>query len=125
MRRSGFSIIKWQSSGTFATFRKLFTTGGPIVMLGTKWPSITSTCSIVAPPSTAACTSASSCAKLDERIEGASSIFIGWFPLPLQDWIIRRGQGSPFSLRIDTTVVPRDGTLTLAAFESQFERYHY
>ena len=31
-----FSIIKWQSSGRFVTFLTLATTGGPIVIFGTK-----------------------------------------------------------------------------------------
>src|SRR6266446_3570381 len=91
MNRSGFSIIKWQSSGTFTAFRKLFTTGGPNVMFGTKCPSITSTCKIVPPPSIACSASLPSCAKFDESIDGASSIFIARFPLlhPKQNYTLR------------------------------------
>src|ERR1700676_117007 len=55
-------------------FRSDATTGGPMVKFGTKWPSITSRCSTVPPPSIAADASAPSCAKLAERIDGASSI---------------------------------------------------
>src|SRR5713226_691676 len=75
MKSSGFSIIKWQSKGTLAmVFRSEATTGGPIVKFGTKWPSITSRCRTVPPPSMAASASAPSCAKLAERMDGASSI---------------------------------------------------
>ena len=74
MKSSGFSIIKWQSSGTSVTWRSDFTTGGPIVILGTKWPSITSTCKSVPPPSRAAWTSSARRAKSADKIEGASSI---------------------------------------------------
>src|SRR2546423_273929 len=46
------------------------TTGGPMVRLGTKWPSITSTCSKSACGATASMASASA-AKSADRIEGA------------------------------------------------------
>src|SRR5438876_10539979 len=71
---SGFSIIRWQSSGTSVTFRKDLTTGGPMVMLGTKWPSITSTCSSVPPPASAARASSAKRAKSADKMDGASSI---------------------------------------------------
>src|SRR5229473_7736622 len=75
MKSSGFSIIKWQSKGTLEiVLRSEATTGGPIVRFGTKCPSITSRWSTVPPPSMAASASAPSCAKLAERMEGASSI---------------------------------------------------
>src|SRR5580692_2598899 len=50
------------------------TTGGPMVMFGTKCPSITSRCKTVPPPSSAAFASAPNCAKLADNIEGASSM---------------------------------------------------
>src|SRR2546430_4165842 len=53
--------------------RNDFTTGGPIVRFGTKWPSITSKWTIVPPPLSAAWTSSARWAKSAERIEGASS----------------------------------------------------
>src|SRR5438477_9707119 len=71
---SGFSIIRWQSSGTSVTLRNDLTTGGPMVMLGTKWPSITSTCSSVPPPASAARASSARRAKSADKIDGASSI---------------------------------------------------
>jgi len=75
MKSSGFSIIRWQSNGMFGTaLRSDFTTGGPIVMLGTKWPSMTSTCSTVPPPSIAAFACSPRREKSAERIDGASSI---------------------------------------------------
>src|ERR1700686_4242144 len=74
MNSSGFSIIRWQSSGNFVTLRSDFTTGGPIVRFGTKCPSIMSTWMTLAPPSPAARTCSPSRAKSAERIDGASSI---------------------------------------------------
>src|SRR5215469_4086571 len=59
------------------TLRRLCTTGGPTVRLGTKWPSITSTCNTEPPPSMACWAWAPNCAKSDDRIDGTSSIFIG------------------------------------------------
>ena len=38
MNSSGFSIIRWQSSGKSVTRRSDFTTGGPIVEVGHKMP---------------------------------------------------------------------------------------
>ena len=43
-QRSGCSIIKWMSSILSVTLRMDSTTGSPSVRLGTKWLSITSTC---------------------------------------------------------------------------------
>src|SRR5947208_1262501 len=74
MNSSAFSIIKWQSSGKSVTFRRDFTTGGPIVRLGTKCPSMISTWITLAPPWHAARTWSPSRAKSAERIDGASSI---------------------------------------------------
>src|SRR5262245_42359100 len=74
---SGFSIIRWQSSGSFVNFRKDLTTGGPSVMLGTKCPSMTSTWTTVPPPSAAAWTCSAKCAKSADKIEGASSTNLG------------------------------------------------
>ena len=39
------AIIRWTSSGRSVSRRKAATTSGPNVMLGTKWPSMTSRCS--------------------------------------------------------------------------------
>ena len=49
-------------------------TSGPIVMLGTKWPSMISMWTTVPPPSVAARTWSARWAKSADRIEGASSI---------------------------------------------------
>jgi len=43
--RSGLSIMRWQSRGIVVALRRLCTTGKPIVKLGTKCASMTSTCS--------------------------------------------------------------------------------
>src|ERR1700728_4368511 len=69
----GFSIIRWQSRGRRVTLRRLATTGGPRVMLGTKWPSITSTWMVVPPPRSAAAIWSARWAKSAERMEGSSS----------------------------------------------------
>src|ERR1017187_4262916 len=74
MNSSGFSIIRWQSSGNFVALRSDFTTGGPIVRFGTKCPSMMSTWMTLAPPSPAARTCSPSRTKSAERIDGASSI---------------------------------------------------
>src|SRR5258707_15826000 len=71
MYRSGFSIIRWQSSGSRVAWRKDFTTGGPSVRLGTKCPSMTSTWITAAPPASASLMSAPKRAKSAERIDGA------------------------------------------------------
>src|SRR5215813_873126 len=51
-----------------------FTTGSPIVIFGTKWPSITSTWSTPAPPLSTARISSASREKSADRIDGAISI---------------------------------------------------
>src|SRR5579863_193827 len=51
--------------------RSAFTTTGPIVMLGTKWPSITSTCSQSAPAASTAFASSARREKSAERTDGA------------------------------------------------------
>ncbi len=48
-----------------------FTTAGPIEMLGTKWPSMTSTCTQSHPALSIARTSSPSLAKSADRIDGA------------------------------------------------------
>src|ERR1051326_6907276 len=50
------------------------TTGGPIVRLGTKWPSITSRCRMAAPPRSTRAISSASRAKFADRTEGTISI---------------------------------------------------
>ena len=66
----GLDIIKWTSSGKLVLLRAASTTSGPMVMLGTKRPSITSTWIRSAP----ACSTSAICCprhrKSAERIEG-------------------------------------------------------
>src|SRR5256885_8810919 len=50
--------MRWQSNGSVVALRRLSTTGRPMVRLGTKWLSITSTCNQSAAPSTARASSA-------------------------------------------------------------------
>ena len=57
--------------GTVTTRRSDATTGGPMVMFGTKWPSITSTCSMRQPACSSTATWSPKRAKSAERIEGA------------------------------------------------------
>ena len=54
--------------------RRARTTSGPIVMFGTKWPSMTSTWIQSAPAATTSRTSSPSRAKSADRIEGAMTI---------------------------------------------------
>src|SRR5208337_2298641 len=94
MKSLGLSIIRWQSSGSLVALRRLFTTGGPMVMLGTKWPSITSTWTVVPPPRSAAAIWSARRAKSAERMEGSSST-MGFVENPLRGQCIRRrGAGS-------------------------------
>src|SRR5258708_37250220 len=51
--------------------------GGAKVMFGTKWPSMTSTWTMVPPPRSAAWTSSARWAKSEARMENASSITCG------------------------------------------------
>ncbi len=67
--RSGSSIMRWQSSGRAETLRSDSTTGSPSVRFGTKWLSITSTCTQSADWDTEA-TSSASRAKSELRIDG-------------------------------------------------------
>src|SRR4029453_12270815 len=63
--------MRWTSMGSFVALRTAFTTGGPTVRLGTKWPSITSTWTRPAPPRSAAAISSAQRPKSAERMEGA------------------------------------------------------
>jgi hypothetical protein len=64
-------IIRWTSNGLAVCGRSAFTTAGPMEMLGTKCPSITSTWIQSAPASSIARTSSLSRAKSADRMEGA------------------------------------------------------
>ena len=68
---SAGAIIMWQSNTFSARARIAFTTGGPKVMFGTKWPSIMSRCTQSAPARTTVSTSSPSREKSAERMEGA------------------------------------------------------
>src|SRR3954471_9308765 len=68
---SAGEIIRWTSSGFAVCGLSAFTTTGPMVRLGTKWPSMTSTWIQSAPASSTARTSSPSRAKSADRIEGA------------------------------------------------------
>src|SRR4051812_143290 len=65
------AIIRCTSKIFLLCGRSAFTTSGPIEILGTKCPSITSTCTQSAPAASIARTSSPSLAKSDARIGGA------------------------------------------------------
>mmetsp|Transcript_114111 Transcript_114111/g.243356 ORF Transcript_114111/g.243356 Transcript_114111/m.243356 type:complete len:312 (-) Transcript_114111:50-985(-) len=70
-RVSGSTIMRWQSitaSGSF--FLSASTTRGPMVILGTKRPSMTSTCTQSAPALITSATSSPSLEKSADRMEG-------------------------------------------------------
>jgi hypothetical protein len=69
--RSGSTIMRWASMGSRVTLRTASTTSGPMVMLGTNRPSMTSTWIQSAPAASTARTSSASRPKSAERIEGA------------------------------------------------------
>jgi hypothetical protein len=74
MWRSGASIIRWTSTNPPAswTWSEIeAATSGPIVIGGTKWPSITSTWMTRAPAAITSATWEPSFEKSAERIEGA------------------------------------------------------
>src|SRR6202158_3670497 len=70
---SGSSIIRCTSRIARVDFLSDSTTGGPMVMLGTKWPSITSTWSMRQPAFSSAAICSPRCAKSAERIDGRIS----------------------------------------------------
>src|SRR3954464_5647908 len=86
-QRSGFSIIRWQSSGTGLTAWIAWTTGSPRVRFGTKCASMTSTCSQSA--SATRCVSSARWAKSADRRLGAiigsrdTSAESRWAAIPL------------------------------------------
>src|ERR1043165_2719539 len=108
--------MRWHSSGKVVIFRSDFTTTGPIVIGGTKCPSMASTCRRSAYFSTRA-TSSPSLAKSAERIEGASLYraaiagqivpsarsFPGQRPADLEASASNelRGRQAPFPLELD------------------------
>ena len=71
---SGVSIIRWTSSGRWVARRIAATTSGPMVMGGTKRPSMTSTWIQSAPAAVTARTSSASRPKSAERMEGAMTV---------------------------------------------------
>src|SRR5215211_3050242 len=73
--RSGCSIIRWTSRGSLVMRRQVATINGPIVMLGTKCPSITSTWIQSAPAASTVAISSPRRAKSAERIDGERTYF--------------------------------------------------
>jgi hypothetical protein len=66
-------LTRWQSSGLLVTGRRASTTRGPMVMLGTKRPSITSTCTQSQPAASMAAT----CTKRHAHIARRQQV-VGW-----------------------------------------------
>src|ERR1039458_781714 len=69
--------MRWTSRCRRVVLRMDSTTGGPMVRLGTKWPSMTSTCSMVAPARSTRAMSSARRAKSADRIDGTISIICG------------------------------------------------
>src|ERR1035438_3619646 len=69
--------MRWTSRCRRVVLRTDSTTGGPIVRLSTKWPSMTSRCSMVAPPRSTRAISSAKRAKSADRIDGTISIICG------------------------------------------------
>ncbi len=76
MKGSHGAIIRCTSKTFFECGRSAFTTSGPMVMLGTKCPSMTSTWIQSQPAASTARTSSPSLAKSAERIDGAMMMSI-------------------------------------------------
>ena len=68
---SGLLIIRCTSSGRSVVRLRYLTKGTPIDRFGTKWPSITSTCTASAPASSISATSRPMFMKSAERMDGA------------------------------------------------------
>ena len=69
--RAGSVIIRWVSKNRSLWARSEATTGGPMVRLGTKWPSMTSTCSQSVPGATRP-TASARLPKSADRMDGAT-----------------------------------------------------
>mmetsp|Transcript_7007 Transcript_7007/g.20662 ORF Transcript_7007/g.20662 Transcript_7007/m.20662 type:complete len:201 (+) Transcript_7007:606-1208(+) len=79
-RCSGSTIIRWQSrTASGCALRRASTTSGPMVMFGTKRPSITSTWTQSAPAFSTSPTSSPSFSNLAERMEGEIITDLGPF----------------------------------------------
>src|SRR5271157_3453271 len=66
--------MRWTSKCRRVVLRTDSTTGGPMVRLGTKWPSMTSRCRMVAPARSTRAISSAKRAKSADRIDGTISI---------------------------------------------------
>src|SRR5207245_968622 len=101
----GCVTIRWASSGTWVSGRIDFTMAGPIVRLGTKWPSITSMWSMSAPASAASRTWSPKRSNLADKIDGAILMAIGvrneraWNKTSLPQGV-RRREGTRYSARL-------------------------
>src|SRR5436309_4949948 len=129
MNSSGFSIIRWQSRVALGrAFLSEATTSGPIVIFGTKCPSITSQWSTVPPPSSAAFASSPSRAKFAESIDGASSMVMG--PGPLLPTSEKRDYTRKFfvllksDIRTKFRTSPRNRAAFRAALPCQLDNSH-
>src|SRR5437868_157501 len=69
--------MRWTSRWSRVFLRMDSTTGGPIVRLGTKWPSMTSRCRREAPPRSTRAISSARRAKSADKMEGTISIICG------------------------------------------------
>src|SRR5690242_1898687 len=70
MYSCGLVIIRWASMGRRVQRRTAATTIGPMVMLGTKWPSMTSTWMRWPPPASASRTCSPRRVKSADRMDG-------------------------------------------------------
>src|SRR2546422_6508454 len=101
----GCVTIRWASSGTWVSGRIDFTMAGPIVRLGTKWPSITSMWSMSAPASAASRTWSPKRSNRADKIDGAILMAIGlrneraWNKISLPQGV-RRREGTRYSARL-------------------------
>ncbi len=81
---SAGAIIRCTSKIASVWRRRAFTTAGPMVIFGTKCPSMTSTCTQSAPAAMMARVSSPNAAKSAERIEGATRTGLRIFGLRLE-----------------------------------------
>src|SRR5262245_44308269 len=129
MKGSAGAIIRCTSSTFLVWGRIAFTTPGPMLMLGTKCPSMTSTCTQSQPAASMARTSSPSRAKSAERIDGAirMSLVIGTPASPLLacgERVGARGNSSawlPLALANSLPHAPRPGLATFGSALQEVE----
>src|SRR5688572_1840623 len=103
--------MRWTSSGRRVALCRSATIFGPNVRLGTKWPSITSTCTQSAPPRSSTPTASARRPKSAFKIEGAnfgSEMLVSLLVTGVVGWHHSRSPTSPVSLEGENMYRPQN-----------------